>query len=196
MSLSNNNLAKRILIVAIVLVLSSCSQSENKKSTSASSPAVEKIVLPVSYAAPDTKTAPAKPAPTKQELMGEITNREGIRDDILQYIVKAIPPENEKAVQAAVKVAKYDQDMYYQVTSKEEAIEAAKKYSVALDCLGHAYPDEGLKISKEISRLLGDTPERNKYQWDIAHKYYAWQVLGNGGLTDDQVKEKCEKGDF
>jgi len=131
-----------------------------------------------------------------RELEGHINKEYGIREDILRFIEKEIPPENAKAKKAAIRNAELSNFIYYHANQKE-ALEADQKEAITLDCLGYALPDqEWLKISRGINKLMRDTQERDEHMWDIDKRYFGWKILGNGGLTDKQVKVLCESGDY
>lgn len=126
----------------------------------------------------------------KKELEGDINREYGIREDILRFIEKEIPTDNVKAKNAAIKYSKYSRTIYYEANEKE-ALELSKKESLALECLAKALPENWIKLSDGIQSLMRNTSERDKHMWDIDKKYFSWKVLGNGGLTTSEVKEKC-----
>src|SRR4029077_5668630 len=84
-----------------------------------------------------------------RELEGHINKEYGIREDILRYIEKEIPPENEKAKKAAIKYAERMNFIYYHANQKE-ALEADPKEYLALRCLSLFFHDSYIKFSENI----------------------------------------------
>ncbi len=138
---------------------------------------------------------PVNPNITKEELMGHINQEYGIREDILRYIEKEIPANNELAKKAAITLAQKMQFIYYGAT-EEEALKAARIESIARECLGHMLPDDWLKISRGIGDLMRNTPERDKYMWHIDETYFSWKILGTGISSTEKMKEICQSGNF
>ena len=131
-----------------------------------------------------------------RELEGPINKEYGIREDILRFIEREIPVENEKGKHAAIRYAQESDYIYYHA-NQNEALKAITRKIIALDCLSYFLKDdEWLKISRGISKLMCDTKERDEHMWDIDKRYFGWKVLGNGGLSTKQIEELCESGKF
>lgn len=129
------------------------------------------------------------------KLEGSVTNKFGIRDDILQFIEREIPEKNSSALIAAIKLAHYDNKIYYHTTNQEEAIKLSKKEALALSCLENALPNEWQTLAEGVRKLMRNNPARDKHIWNTDEKYFSWKVLGTG-LTDNEEKERCDSGNF
>lgn len=133
---------------------------------------------------------------TNPDLMGHINREYEIREDILRYIERTIPTDNEVAKRAAIKYAQKWQFIYYKAT-KEEALKEANNQLVVLQCLQYAmHSNEPLPIVDGINKMMRDTKERDSHMWRIDQDYFSWQVIGHETLNDDELKEVCEKGDY
>jgi hypothetical protein len=137
-----------------------------------------------------------------EELRGTITNPFGIRDDILEYIVKNIPSNNESAVRAAIKVAQYDQMIYFGNLTESEAINIHAKNVLAFTCLSN-YLDvsprkndvNSVRKAGKVEDVMFNTKSRVDHEWYVDRKYFSWKVLGTG-LTVADEKIACERGEF
>jgi hypothetical protein len=137
-----------------------------------------------------------------EELRGSITNPCGIRDDILEYIVKNIPSNNESAVRAAIKLAQYRQQIYFGNLSESDALILDSKENLAVECLTqYLHKVSGKDILKDLDdtsqvmKIMFNTNARDKHRWDVDNKYFSWKVLGTG-LTVADEKIACQKGEF
>ena len=131
-----------------------------------------------------------------QRLQGRITNLFGIRDDVLEFIIKNVPNDNEKAKIAAIKLAQSDYKIYYGNVSQVNALLLANHSVLIGYCLMKYLPNnEDLKITRGIEKIMMDTKERNQYMWAIDRKYFSWKVIGSGlSIADENIA--CEQGDF
>ena len=130
-----------------------------------------------------------------KELEGHINKEYGIREDILRFIEREIPAENEKAKYAAIRYAQASNIIYYHA-SQTEVIKTANKKIIALNCLANCYEDdEWLKISRGISQLMHNTPLRDQHMWEIDKKFFGWKVVGNG-VSTNKLKEICDSKEF
>jgi hypothetical protein len=135
-------------------------------------------------------------------LIAPITNPFGIRDDILDYIIKTIPASNESAMRAAIKMMQYEQQVYYGNPSESEALILDSKDDLAGSCLAsYLHQTSGQDKLKDVLDVrdmrmqLFNTKAREKRMWDVANKYFAWHVLGSGLSTSEEIIA-CEKGEF
>lgn len=134
-------------------------------------------------------------------LIGKITNSFGIRDDILEYIIKNIPNNNESAIRAAIKLTQYRQQIYYGNPTELEALALSAKEELAIECLSEYLqkPNEdifyGTDQAFKVVKMLRNNKARDAYMWDINRKYFSWKVLGTG-LTMAGEKIACAKGEF
>lgn len=130
-----------------------------------------------------------------EELAGNINKEYGIREDILRYIEKEIPPNNELAKKAAIKMSQKMQFIYYKA-SQEEALKAVKTQFIAHECLSKVLPDSWIDISRGIDKLMRNTPERDKHMWHIDETYFGWKVLGTGISSTQKMNEICASGSY
>jgi len=197
-----------IAAISITAIVSTASRSENSPSSKEETfpEQIERIASKNFAQKPNKKTdnlaesewnhQPINPNISMKELAGKVNKEYGIREDILRYIEKEIPADNEKAKKAAFKYAQRMQFIYYQAT-QTEALKAFKEGSLALECLSYSLPDRGwIDVSRGIEKLMRNTPERDKHMWSIAENYFSWKVLGGAELTTLQKKELCESGRY
>lgn len=132
---------------------------------------------------------------SKNNLEGCITNKYGIRDDIMEYI-RSNPKINTKmAKKAVVKIAQYENKIYYHSKNPKEAMKWSRKEALALCCLDRALPEEWVNISDSISNLMQNTQLRKQHILNIDEKYFSWKILGTG-LNDSQEIERCDSGNY
>lgn len=125
------------------------------------------------------------------ELQGYINKEYGIREDILRYIEREIP-NNEMAKKAAIKYAQKWNFIYYKATP-EEAMKAAEQQFITLKCLRYALKThEPLSITDGIDKLMRNTPERDKYMWDVSAKYFGLKIIGHDHINAEEIKKICE----
>jgi len=129
------------------------------------------------------------------ELQGYINKEYGIREDILRYIEREIP-NNEMAKKAAIKYAQKWNFIYYKATP-EEAMKEVTQQLITLDCLRYALKtDKPIPITDGISKLMRNTPERDKYMWDVSSKYFGWKIIEQDTMSEEKLKKICETGDY
>lgn len=136
------------------------------------------------------------------ELIGPITNPFGIRDDILEYIVKTIPANNEIAMRAAIKLMQYMQQIYYGNLSESDALLNHSREVLAGTCLSRYMKqnpnfknNDGGDFVYGLQMSMHNTKARVNHMWDIDRKYFSWKVLGTGLSTNEEIIA-CEKGEF
>lgn len=44
--------------------------------------------------------------------------------------------------------------------------------------------------------LMRNTPEREKYIRDISYKYFGGKIIQQKQMSDEELKNVCEKGDY
>ena len=129
-----------------------------------------------------------------QELSGKITNRFGIRDDILEFIIqKASESTDERIFRAAILYAQDMQQIYYGNVGQEEAVRLSRRDSLLLGCL-HDYTDN-FEITRGLSKRMRDSKPRNQHMWRLDQEYFSWQLLGSGLSSADEDKF-CKEGVF
>lgn len=129
------------------------------------------------------------------KLEGTITNKFGIRDDILEYIINTVPKDNPKLLEAVIRDANYTNMSYYAATDDERLL-ISKKWALAGICVTlFSKGNEYIEISRHIDGMMRDTTERDKYMWDSDRRLFSWKVIGSGlSVIDERIA--CEKGDF
>lgn len=139
---------------------------------------------------------PINPNISMEELAGPINKEYNIREDILRYIEKEIPANNVIAKEAAIKYAQAEQFIYYKASQKE-AIKTVSRQIIALKCLRYSiHTNEPKMVTRNIDKLMRNTPERDKHMWHIDETYFGWKVLGHEPITKAKLKEICETGNY
>lgn len=149
---------------------------------------------------------PVNQSESMAQLMGTITNPFGIRDDILEFIIKTIPANNESANRAAIKMMQYSQQIYYGNLSQPEALLISNKYVLADDCLrtylkqdvnyqSNNDPIKIVKYTSSLREMMSDNKNRTNHVNDTDRKYFSWQVIGTGLSTYEEAIA-CQKGEF
>lgn len=128
-------------------------------------------------------------------LEGELDNEFEIRRDILRYIEQEIPSDNINAKTAAIKMAYYQNQVNYHSNTASEAIAWFSKFSLAMRCLSESDLDDWSRISIGIIRLMKNTPERDKHEWQVIDKFFGGRILGTG-LNDHEERMKCKAESF
>jgi hypothetical protein len=133
---------------------------------------------------------------SQNPLIGNITNELGIRDDILEYIIKTVPQNKPLALKAALQIAQNNQIIYYGDITQQEAISLENNNYLVGWCLLQYLGDKpNLDLSRGMENLLRNTKERDDHLWGIDRKFFSWKVLGSG-LSTDEENARCEKGEF
>ncbi|MDA8562208.1 hypothetical protein N9L02_03775, partial [Gammaproteobacteria bacterium] len=135
------------------------------------------------------------PSSSIKKLAGQINKEYRIREDILRYIEKNIPADNQKAKNAAIKIAQRLQLIYYGAT-KEEALKLFEKQSLALRCLTYSLPNDWVETAEGIHKLMRNTSERDAHMWEISKSYFSGKILWSGNLSTQQKKDLCEQGNY
>ena len=131
-----------------------------------------------------------------KELEGTITNRYGIRDDIVRYIERNMPKGNPIIDTATFKFAAITNEIYYH-TSEKDAMEKAQTQFIALQCLRKQMSMvEWDKFTDGINNMMNDTPERKKHTKDIDNKYFGWKIFTVKISDDEKLKIVCESGNY
>lgn len=137
-----------------------------------------------------------------EDLRGPITNPFGIRDDILEYIVKNIPSNNESAVRAAIKMMQYQQAIYFDNPSESEALVLNSKRNLSFKC-AYKYLHQAsnkdiladIDDAAKVLKLMRNNQACDNYMSEISRKYFSWKVLGTG-LTVADEEIACQRGEF
>lgn len=129
-----------------------------------------------------------------QELSGTITNKFGIRDDILDFIIKkSAESTDERIFRAAILYAQSRQKIYYGNVTQEEALKLVRHASLLGGCL-RGYTND-FTVTDGINKRMRDDRWRDNHMREISHKYFSWQLLGSG-LSTAEKKAICNKGAF
>jgi hypothetical protein len=75
---------------------------------------------------------------SQKPLVGNVTNRFGIRDDILRNVLDLIPATNESALYHAMKYAQYSQARYLSADEKDVS-QNMQDMIYAIHCLSNSY---------------------------------------------------------
>lgn len=203
---------KTLIFLAIavlsVVVVSYATSTKDKQLSVKQPPAVEKIqsiapqlVNKVGFtdAEPNDikNTSHVQSTPSVQELVGKVTNPFGIRDDVLDYIIKSIPADNKGAIISAIKRAQIDQqEMFVKDPDKLNKLE--DKGSASIMCL-NTYIDDDIKTDDFIhgyDALMRNTPERKALQEEIENKLGGHVISSNFGFryeAQDSYKSLCDR---
>lgn len=128
-----------------------------------------------------------------EKVIGPISNKFGIGDDMLAYIMKTIPASNESAVYAAIRLAQLNQTLILSET-QEEALINVKKMDVSVHCLDKSL-DYTNPFIKNAGKLMTNTPDRKKQDQKIS-SFLAWQMIGIPDLSVQQLDKMCLSGDY
>ena len=128
-----------------------------------------------------------------QKLQGKITNEFGIRDDILEYILKINSLDN-KSKYDAIKLAQANTLLYFQINNSNDANFFANKAALGMTCLSINNKD-WLKTIRHIDAMMRDTKERNERMWWVDNHYLAYKVIGTGLSTADE-NDVCRNGGY
>ena len=139
------------------------------------------------------------PQGADQKLLGTITNKYAIRDDILAYIYQAIPADNQRARDAAIRYAQYTREEHFN-QNPDQAREYVEWSSNASWCLDNFIGDEkSLEVARKVDKLYRDTNERKSYIRKREETVFAWHVFSTkiGNLKNkhnEDIKEFCLSG--
>jgi hypothetical protein len=185
-----------IIVIAIsaTIIISTTSRSQNtapEQAQSFSQDNQQQLLKPINEPKSEKNQQVANPKVSLKELEGHINKEYGIREDILRYIEKQIP-NNEMAKKVAIKYAQKWNFIYYKATP-EEAIKEAAQQLIILDCLRYALKtDKPMAITKGIRMLMHNTPERDKYLWQISTKYFGRKIIEQDQISEEKLKNICE----
>ncbi len=133
------------------------------------------------------------------KLLGTITNKYAIRDDILAYINQAIPASNQRARDAAIRNTQYMREMEFN-PDPDQAREYAEWSGNASWCLDSFIGNEkSREISKKIDKLYSDTKDRKIYKREREANVFGWHVFSTtiGNLDNkptEAINEFCLSG--
>lgn len=128
------------------------------------------------------------------QLIGPINNPYGVRDDILDYIIHNIPPDNPKLLQAAIASEFFDNLALYSISNQDKLM-YVRKENLAVHCMYLASDDSPHQLRKKIESIQRNTPARSAYINNISSTVFGWQMLGSGygSNTEDEM---CKTGDY
>jgi hypothetical protein len=193
---------KKIILVSgvvIAMIIISCASIKSKKASSPQNSEVsklEKIAPQLVRSSPyanivanvgRVKTSNQNPIESNShhDLVGTITNKFGIRDDILDYIFTTIPKGNTGALVSAIKIAQNDQqEMFVKDSDKLNKLE--DKGAAAVWCLGTYLDGNSLEdFVHGYDKLMRNTPERKALQESIENKLGGHVISVNFGFKND-----------
>ncbi len=195
-----------ILLVSIAAIASSCATPQNSSTNTSLNTAAQndkwvQIFKNAGYTSkPSLNNESAieliRNLPeSMQVIAGTVTNPLGIRDDILEYTLATFK-DNPKALSAAIAVAQYD---YWGSFSGNREL-ARKFYQASIIpawCISY-FSDfkTGLAYSRTTSTLLRNTTARKQHQLFIEANYLSPGIYGFGNLSDKELAQKCEQGNY
>jgi hypothetical protein len=150
-------------------------------------PAWAGFVLASAVAVSNAAPVAEKSAPEDADLVGQITNSNGIRDDVNDYIAAKFADDSKKRT-AAVRFAQSNQRML-QVIAEGAPVtqELVTKIAYAGLCLASSFDKKAfIKQAREITARTFDTEARFK-----AHDAFSKQAYGKSVATADDV-DPCE----
>ena len=208
-----------ITLVVIAASLAYCSTSRlNNQSSTANSPSdlnapyssttidLSKINWLQRY--PQLKSIPAnsqtamidklRTSESISALIGSIDNPYGVRNDILDAIMKIVPESNTKMLQAAIKMEFYSNMSSFAPTS-EEKLSYQRKSALAAHCAARTDRLNNLKNYNQImdttDKLDRNTAARANYINNLDQTVFAWQLIGTG-LAADEENQHCDTGEY
>lgn len=130
---------------------------------------------------------------SQKQLIGEVTNPFGIRDDILDYILTYIPESDTRSRIAAIKMAYYDQ-MEIGVTDDKIINNYANKALAAVYCM--QLPMSKLdSFGKGYDKLLRNTQlkknEQNRIE-NLLNNHVISADFGDVGNKKLKLKDQCD----
>ena len=130
-----------------------------------------------------------------QVIAGTVTNPLGIRDDMLGYTLATFK-DKPRALSAAIAYAQYD--YWIPLTyNKQSTRKYYQAMGYAIWCVDYfADFQTGLKYSRNLAKLLRDTPAREKHEHFIEANYLSPGIYGFGNLSDKELAQKCELGNY
>lgn len=195
-----------ILLVSIAAIASSCATPQNSSTNTSLNTAAQndkwvQIFKNAGYTSkPSLNNESAieliRNLPeSMQAIAGTVTNPLGIRDDILEYTLATFK-DNPKALSAAIAYAQYD----YWISLAYNKQSARKYYQAmgyAIWCVDYfADFQTGLKYSRNLAKLLRDIPAREKHEHFVEANYLSPGIYGFGNLSDKELAQKCEQGNY
>lgn len=129
-------------------------------------------------------------------LIGPIDNPYGVRNDILDAIIQAVPESNPKLLQASIQTAFFYNLASYSVSDTDK-LKYVRKGNLAMHCIFMAVNNRNNAndIVDIISHKLRDNKNRSSYQNNLDLTVFAWQTLGSGygANTEDDM---CNTGEY
>jgi hypothetical protein len=130
-----------------------------------------------------------------QELAGTVTNPLGIRDDILEYTLTTFK-DNPKALDAAISYA-HDNYWTFLAENKQNAREHIQAMVFSSWCISfYSNFAKRLEYTREVSKLLRNTKLRKKNIKQVESNYLSPGIYGFGNLSDKELAQKCEQGNY
>lgn len=127
-------------------------------------------------------------------LIGPIDNPYGVRNDILDAIIQAVPESNPKLLQASIQTAYFDNLAFYSQLDSQKLF-YVRKGALTLHCM-YLFSDKSpINISRIIGNKMRNSSIREQYVANIEQTVFAWQTLGSGygANTEDDM---CNNGEY
>ncbi len=131
--------------------------------------------------------AAASSVPTNSDLVGQVTNSNGIRDDVNEYILTTFVDDPKKQT-AAIRFAQSNQRILKVVAESSPVTqEVVTRTAYAGLCLAKAFDKKGfVKQAREITARTFNTEARFR-----AHDAFSKQAYGMSVATSDNL-DPCE----
>lgn len=131
-----------------------------------------------------------------QEIAGTVTNPLGIRDDILEYTLKTFK-DNPKALSAAITYAQYCTIIYFTATDKATIRNYASNIPIIGWCITHySNFQNSLDYSRGLNVLMRNNKNRKTRMNYVETNYLSPGIYGFGNLSDKELAQKCEQGNY
>ena len=126
--------------------------------------------------------------------IGKVTNPYGIRDDVLEFIIKTIPADNESAIYAAIRMMQYDV-LIYRAKTDDEAVEYANQQAIPIHCLVSNLG--GVNTSRLVDRIdeMDNITAESKKMAEVIRKKLAWKIIGTD-KSNKELENICNNGDY
>ena len=187
-------------VLAIVLACATTSNGTKEQDTQINTPQKWQQAYPhvfnnVGFSMLVESNVMIKNSPQNQQFpIGQVTNPYGIRDDVLEFIFKTIPSNNESATYAAIRLEQ-NQLQIYKTENESDAVYYANEGFLPIVCLSQALGSIGSsKYLDELDKIQRRTSDGKNMDKVIRQKL-GWKVLGPQ-KPFKELESICEKGGY
>lgn len=121
----------------------------------------------------------------------KITNPFGIRDDVLDYLLQAIPESNNKARMFAIRMAAYDQAAMFASESQLNKLQN-KSYAATICWSDILSPEEGSKLIKGYGTVLRKNNIAKSLWESVENKLNNHVISADFGIRGTDLNAKCK----